>query len=147
MVRRLTRILKWFALALTLVFAAAFAVNFRTGFAYSAPSCEVAGSRDHLIVITRSPADLAMKYVKLGWSRGNPGGYIMNPGVQRWTTAAPWGTGTAVPLWMPLTAFGFVTITLFALDFKRRVRPGHCSCGYDLRGLSPGAACPECGRA
>lgn len=47
-----------------------------------------------------------------------------------------WGAGAAV----------FVLAGAGLLVRGRRVRRGACvSCGYDLRGLREGAACPECG--
>lgn len=49
-----------------------------------------------------------------------------------------------VPLWLPLAAGSLLTMTLFLLR-GRRVEPGHCACGYDLRG-GTGGKCPECGR-
>ncbi len=43
---------------------------------------------------------------------------------------------------MPLIAFAIPTGLFFYLD--RRPLPGHCPCGYDLRGNVSGT-CPECG--
>ena len=146
MIRRILPILLWFSLAATLLFGAAFGLNFRTDFAYSSGHFEAAVSHFHIIVMTRDPADLAMQKARYGWSF-KQGMYINNPGVQHWRTVAPWGTGTAVPLWMPLAASGGLTLAFGAPSiFRRRKRPGHCpACGYDLRGLPAGASCPECG--
>jgi hypothetical protein len=53
--------------------------------------------------------------------------------------------GFTLPLWMPL-----LVVAGFAIREWRRPRSGRhglCpSCGYPLRGLAPGATCPECGR-
>jgi hypothetical protein len=49
-----------------------------------------------------------------------------------------------VPLWIPLALAAPATVVLW---YRRsRAYAGHCKrCGYDRRGLPPGAACPECG--
>ena len=54
----------------------------------------------------------------------------------------------SVPLGWPtllftgLSAFGFYRL------WKHRHPPGHCQrCGFDMKGLAPGSACPECGKA
>ena len=49
----------------------------------------------------------------------------------------------ASQIWLPLLAIGIPTIVAWRLD-RRRPLPGHCPCGYDLRGNVSGT-CPECG--
>jgi predicted RNA-binding Zn-ribbon protein involved in translation (DUF1610 family) len=54
----------------------------------------------------------------------------------------------SVPLWMPLVVVGAPTALLWRTNRRiaRLARTGHCpSCGYDRRGLTPDAPCPECG--
>ncbi|MFM9996191.1 MAG: hypothetical protein ACKVU4_10360 [Phycisphaerales bacterium] len=54
------------------------------------------------------------------------------------------GFGLTLPLWLPLVLTAVPGVWLWRLD--RRASPGCCAaCGYDLAGLTPGAACPECG--
>ncbi|MGH7132253.1 MAG: hypothetical protein ACREJO_09945 [Phycisphaerales bacterium] len=55
---------------------------------------------------------------------------------------------TTVPLWPAAAALCSGTTWLVIVDRRRRLRrAGGCclGCGYELRGLPPGAACPECG--
>lgn len=52
-----------------------------------------------------------------------------------------------LPLWLPTACTGVGALLLWK-PWRRRARDGvYCECGYDLRGLSSGAACPECGAA
>ena len=69
-----------------------------------------------------------------------------NPGLKLWFVVRGWTDArfVRVPLWVflpPLVAAAWMT-------GRKRVAPVRCAaCGYDLCGLPPGAACPECGRA
>lgn len=56
------------------------------------------------------------------------------------------GEITYLPLWPAIAVLAFPTLWLFWLDHRRRIRPGHCQCGYNLRGNVSGR-CPECGGA
>jgi len=54
-----------------------------------------------------------------------------------------------VPLWSPCLLTGSLAgiVWTFALRARKRQGDRLCpACGYDLRGLAAGAACPECGR-
>ena len=44
-----------------------------------------------------------------------------------------------------LSAIGIPTAILIYWDRRRRPKPGHCPCGYDLTGNVSGT-CPECGQ-
>lgn len=50
-----------------------------------------------------------------------------------------------VPLWLLIALLAGPTLLLWQRE-RRRPRPGHCPCGYDLAGLALEAVCPECGR-
>jgi hypothetical protein len=59
-----------------------------------------------------------------------------------------YGNSTAVSLLYPAVLTSGPALLLWIIHVRalRRERLGHCrKCGYDLRGLSAGAACPECG--
>lgn len=49
-----------------------------------------------------------------------------------------------VPLWMLAVPAGLLGIA-GAWKLRQRRGPDSCVCGYDLTGLAPAAACPECG--
>lgn len=60
----------------------------------------------------------------------------------------------SIVLWVPAAAnVGVLSAALLAIllvptflqRFSRRLRGACTRCGYDLRGLPPGASCPECG--
>lgn len=67
----------------------------------------------------------------------------------RWRTyrSSTWFHNTTWrPLWWPTAACGALTAAMFAVHRLRRRAPWACAaCGYDLRGLTAGAKCPECG--
>lgn len=85
-------------------------------------------------------------------------GAIVVEGAGVFTYGGGWGETVVLP-WLPLWA-GIVGDTLFYGGAwsgawtlvvwrrrRRRERRGMCrACGYDLRGLSAGGVCPECGR-
>ena len=51
-----------------------------------------------------------------------------------------------LPMWCLWLAVAAPTAYLWCRD-RRRFAPGLCQrCGYDLSGLPPGGACPECGK-
>ena len=49
------------------------------------------------------------------------------------------------PLYAPFAAVAIATLALWWFGRPPRIRPGHCPCGYDLRGNVSGV-CPECGK-
>ena len=59
------------------------------------------------------------------------------------------GESFEFPLWLPGSLVAAATCWLFYADHQKRgwAREGRCvMCGYDLSGLPPGGACPECGK-
>jgi hypothetical protein len=81
----------------------------------------------------------------LGWQRGR-----WNIPFEWWCWS--WRSGkdwvVIVPLWVPAIGALVLTAVPWRLDAlaRRRARAGLCpKCRYDLRGLSVGAPCPECG--
>lgn len=52
-----------------------------------------------------------------------------------------WALG--IPFWIQLIVIGAPTALLWRRD-RRRILPGNCACGYDLRGNVSGR-CSECG--
>lgn len=82
---------------------------------------------------------------------GNPGPRV-NPQTARgveWRPRFLVGAGgyheLRVPLW-PAVVLSGIGAWMLRGAARRAVAAGHCGrCGYDLRGLAPGAACPECG--
>ena len=89
-------------------------------------------------------------YTKNSYSQDMVGRYVQRVYSYSFTMRPNWtriGTVHFVtgPLWIPLLVTGLATALLM---WAKRVRllPGHCSCGYNLRGNVSGR-CPECGRA
>ena len=54
-----------------------------------------------------------------------------------------WTGGFALPLVYPFAAAAIATLLVWRFGAKA-VKPGHCRCGYDLKGNTSGV-CPECG--
>ena len=54
-------------------------------------------------------------------------------------------TSIVIPFWLVLVPAAGLALLLWRRD-RRRPRPGHCPCGYDLTGNESGV-CPECGAA
>ncbi len=55
-----------------------------------------------------------------------------------------------LPYWLLTSIFACTSGGLFLFSYlrSRRAKTGHCTaCNYSLAGLSPAAACPECGMA
>ena len=63
--------------------------------------------------------------------------------VQSKLVFAVYQTAVIMPAWLLSITIALPTALLFRLD--RRLLPGHCPGGYDLRGNVSGT-CPECGR-
>ena len=52
-----------------------------------------------------------------------------------------------IPLWLPFAAFATLTFLSWRTHLRRKHAPHACPhCHYDLSGLAPQSACPECGR-
>ena len=52
--------------------------------------------------------------------------------------------GFTLPLVYPFAAVAIPTLLVWRFG-RKPIKPGHCPCGYDLRGNVSGI-CPECGR-
>lgn len=71
-----------------------------------------------------------------------------NPRPFEWRPDFAWDNqvrAAKIPLWLVALAATAVAGGQWWLARRARL-PGHCRCGYDLRGLPTGAVCPECGR-
>jgi len=65
-----------------------------------------------------------------------------------WFLKPPYGY-LAIPLWIPAAVTLAATAGAWRLDAlaRRNERRDSCKmCGYDLAGLPPGSACPECNK-
>jgi hypothetical protein len=60
-----------------------------------------------------------------------------------------WSRGQGVvgaPIWLFAVALSAGGVLMVVNGRRARRAPSACvACGYDLRGLGPGAVCPECG--
>ena len=76
-------------------------------------------------------------------------GVMMLMGGRRTWDAPTNMAATLMLLWLaavPSVLLGGASIAGFRQLWRHRHPPGHCQrCGYDMRGLTPGSACPECG--
>lgn len=81
-----------------------------------------------------------------------PSGELPLAGLIGWSARPPSYVETttfAMVLWpTPLATLSAGALLLWSARRAARAARGFCSaCGYDLRGLAAGAACPECGKA
>ena len=75
------------------------------------------------------------------------GGFRPGPIWQWWNVWELGGRGSRyvfVPIYAVFLAVAIPTMLVWRFGSKR-VKPGHCQCGYDLSGNVSGR-CPECGR-
>lgn len=146
--RRLTRTAAWACALLAMTLLALLMVSV-FGHVWVARGATYLGVSRGVFVIT--------------WGYNNPTAQILAPtdgsAALRWRSYEPgldwwfrrrvvtWTPlrNESLPLWIPIVVLSGLCIGLF-----RRLRgrdPNMCArCGYDLRGLSPDARCPECGR-
>ncbi len=142
---RVRRVTKWAGLVVCVLIAAAWCVSIRWGLGYQgvAPSEYVWRVTDGGLVLSywelrpgSNQWQFAVNHPQSKW----------RPEWESFSSAAGHCWWFQLPLWMPLSLVALPTGWLLWRDW-RRPRPGHCACGYDLAGLAPGAACPECGKA
>ena len=137
---RLLRVAKWGVVVAAVVLIVAGVVNLRYTVMYSLPDGSGCGVENGMVGVSWR-----------GLNVSGPGIEIDDTG--EWEFWPPFyfraGGGSAVlaaPIWLPLLAISIPTSILWYLDRRRRPKPGHCPCGYDLTGNESGV-CPECGRA
>ncbi len=146
---RLLRIAKWSGLVACVVLLLAWGMSLRWHIGYVA--------RSHAYAWTLEDGKVRCVYVPPPAAVGSSGEYGFYVGSARpheWGFILPsirtirMGRGsvvqtyTQIPVWLPLAINALLTVFLFWRD--RPILPGHCPCGYDLRGNVSGV-CPECG--
>ena len=90
-----------------------------------------------------------------GWvaDKGWHSNEVSYPGRVKWWfnyAKSPDDVYGSMPLWVPVALTSAATAFACRLEVlaRRRAMTGKCNaCGYNLAGLSPAAACPECGKA
>ena len=102
-------------------------------------------------------------YLKFSWTDpaeitwGGQLGWFVQKGHTVWNRRYTWwppvSRSVSVPpkwvnvrLWFLCLLLAVPTCWLWRLDRRRHDSPGHCPCGYNLRGNVSGT-CPECGKA
>ena len=143
---RLLRVAKWGGVVVCGLIASGYALG-----GYRISWADSVGARG--IVIGGG----GVQYSSSIWSRyrdPNERGFSIRQGGTFWNRRAWWPPiltfrgkilfSIRIPLWSLLLGTAVPTALLWRLD--RRPLPGHCPCGYDLRGNVSGT-CPECGRA
>ena len=148
--RRLRTLTLWTGSLLSLLIAAAFVVSTRWTVAWSFGEYYGAVLYKGCFEVTRWPDDWRERY--------SPS--FRTDGIELWETtkeedfnALVWWTETGthmwgiryarLPIWIALTAVAVPTLLIWRFG-RKPIKPGHCRCGYDLRGL-PEPRCPECG--
>ena len=130
---RLLRIAKWGGTLICTTLVVAGIVNLRYDVFVAMPDGAGVGTEDGLVGVA--------------W-RELPGGLTIERRSRPWELWPEyWSDGrsgyAAVPIRQGLLSIGIPTMVPWYLD-RRRQLPGHCPCGYDLRGNVSGT-CPECG--
>ncbi len=79
------------------------------------------------------------------WSTlaGRPGYMRNGAGLRFALVGMTRSNGFTLPLVYPFAAAAIPTLLVWRV-WPKPVKPGHCKCGYDLRGNTSGV-CPECG--
>lgn len=140
---RIRRVAKWAGVAICLVLIVCWGVSARWSLVVTIPGpgrmTSVAGIANGCLVAGSGAGHRDVYFAWQATRRGEGEHLIWLP---RWVGVPP---GTCwVPIWILLAIAGALTAWAWRLD---RPRSGRCAqCGYDLRGLSDAAACPECGR-
>ena len=158
--RRARRAAKWGLLAASVLVAGVFVASLRWGVAATYCRGDRDEARAYCVEVNRGgilflgslPVMFEMRpRLHMYAQRSVPGGLTRYaPEPASWPRWGPNGGVTLgfLPLWLPFTIFTLPAATLFHRDRRlaRRRRAGMCvKCGYDRRGLAPGAICPECG--
>ena len=145
----LRRFSKWVGLVVCLLLIAAWGFSEWRAFGYQELPFSFGRSlmpaSDHMVAWRVSRGSLLLR---------NGGGfswetayYLVPPSGRAWMPYLEVDDGlfwACIPIWIPLVIVGIPTIQVWRR--ARRPTPGHCWCGYDLRGNESGK-CPECGRA
>ncbi len=142
---RIRRIGKWAGLVACVLIAGGWAASMRCSVGYRATHAYFGLSSGSIVLSFLHPSSsgtIGPPGPTIGW---RVQAVYWWPRRESWMLSGPLVVGwyIVVPLWIPFAAFAIPTAWL---GWRDRGPPlGHCRCGYDLAGLAPGAACPECG--
>ncbi|MCZ6815847.1 MAG: hypothetical protein O7F76_04005 [Planctomycetota bacterium] len=138
---RLLRVAKWGGVVVCVLLAGAWLASLRWSGAY------VVSNTSRTQVVGIGAGAIHYQFLRFrvlgladGWRPERTTSAIWWPDYR----AAPMpGFMLSIPLWMPLVTTVLLAASCVLLD---RPLPGHCPCGYNLRGNESGT-CPECGQS